>query len=373
GKPDYTYKIELHVYGACEINLPIGINQVVRYQSLNSGLPVETVQMDCISHVDGSIVAPGSGYIGENVHSLCPVFSGLNSCLNFNNQQFPGFRKWVYTKTITLPSAQTDWKFWFQGNARNGGIVNLLSPQGNFYIEAGINNFAKFNTNTPIFDAFPLPYICANVDELYLNGPIDIDDQKRGQYIRVTNQAPMRGENNFYEYAPPYSLNDPVNGGYSFNPVSGTATFRIPNTGFYVLAFRADKYSPEGELLSYTTRDVQITVMNCDKLSPVIDKVVTNLRNATFKPLTPTDSAIYVCPGSELSFEIFGYNFDPTKANKLYWSSNHKDVMPTSTFTGFDEGTDEIRGEFRWTPTADDIGDYTLIFSVNDSTCDTDL
>src|SRR5690554_6749158 len=161
GKPDYTYKIELHVYGACEDRLPIGISQMVYYQSENSGLPVENVSMDCISHVDGSVVAPGSGYLGQNVHSLCPIFDHMNSCRNINNGHLPGFYKWVYTKTITLPSAQTDWKFWFRGNARNAGIVNLQNPQGSFYVEAGINNFAKFNTNTPIFDAFPLPYICA--------------------------------------------------------------------------------------------------------------------------------------------------------------------------------------------------------------------
>src|SRR5690606_6029028 len=190
GKPDYTYKIELHLYGACEANTPIGPNQRVSFESKNSGLPVETVQMDCISHVDGSIVT--GNYSGENVHALCPVFANLNSCLDFNNQHLPGFRKWTYTKIITLPSAQTDWKFWYQSSARNFGIVNLVNPAGSFYIEAGINNFAKFNTNTPIFDAFPLPYICANVDEVYLNGPIDIDEQKKGQYIRVTNHAPMR-------------------------------------------------------------------------------------------------------------------------------------------------------------------------------------
>src|SRR5690606_7549518 len=145
-------------YGSCETGTSIGYNQSVRFQSENAGLPVETVQMDCISYIDGSIVT-NSSYRGENVHSLCHVFSGLNSCLNVSNQQFPGFRKWVYTKIITLPSPQTDWRFWYTSAARNGGIVNLVNPMGSFYIEAGINNFAKFNTNTPIFDAFPLPYI----------------------------------------------------------------------------------------------------------------------------------------------------------------------------------------------------------------------
>src|SRR5690606_24956405 len=96
GKRDYTYTIELHVYGACGTRLDIGISQTVYVESKNSGLPVEAIAMDCINHVDGSVVAPGSGYKGEIVHSLCPVFDHLNSCLVLGNDHLPGFRKWVY-------------------------------------------------------------------------------------------------------------------------------------------------------------------------------------------------------------------------------------------------------------------------------------
>ncbi len=378
GTPEYKYDVTLILYGACEWiptkSATIGVNQFFNYGSANAGFTQLNVPMIALDSFGN--VAP-TNYDGQVVHQLCPDEAGKNSCVDPTTQdKYPGFKKWVFHKIITLPSPQTDWRFWYSGSARNAGIANLFNPQGSFYIEAGLNNLKKFNVSTPRFTSNPLPYICNNVPYQYLNGPFDPDADTRGQRMVVAPQVPLRDATTPYTYNPGFNAANPINSttGYSVNPVSGTAKFSAQNQGKYVLAFRIEKWAInnpdtlwDDELIAYTTRDVQVSVLDCGQPAPITDTMPQNLTNATWKPLSETDSAIYVCPGSEMSFDI---NAKSTLAtNNLYWSSNYQSVIPTATFTKGGEGTSQITGHFSWTPTQGDVGDHSITFIAKDSTC----
>ena len=181
-------------------------------------------------------------------------------------------------------------------------------------------------------------------------------------------------------YQAGFSLANPVASptGYRVNPVSGTTEFVVPNDGVYGLAFRLDKYAEndikdpnDDVVIAYTERDVQVAVFACNEPPPNFQTAGNNgaplnLKNATYKSLTDKDSAIYVCPGSRLEFDLEARNDNQARANDLRWQSNNAQSCPGSVFTKVTNGRDTIKAKFSWTPTVNDIGDHVLIVSAID-------
>ncbi|RYD57992.1 MAG: gliding motility-associated C-terminal domain-containing protein [Sphingobacteriales bacterium] len=371
--PEYKYEVMLILYGACEANSPsIGVNQSLRYRSDNAGAAgaEQIVAMTCVDDAKNPVPA---GFDGKVVHQLCPNFDSENSCLKpANNAKYPAFKKWMYRVEVTLPSPQTDWKFyWFSGD-RNDAILNLDQTFGsrNLYIESGINNLAEYNICTPRFGSNPLPYICVNTKTKYLNDPYDIQKKDTTVKLITTSQDPLKSATERFGYLPGFSSSNPIasGSGYNVDPETGTAEFTGTQTGFFVLAFQLRRMR-QNQLLSYTMRDVQVAVLDCTKEAPEIDTVPQSLQAATWRKVADDDSGIYVCPGSEMSFSIRAKT--ATAGNKVYIRSNDF-MIPGSSFTVDGEGTEAPVGTFKWTPPANAIGDYTLILSANDSSCTID-
>ncbi|WP_276134573.1 gliding motility-associated C-terminal domain-containing protein [Polluticoccus soli] len=381
GKPSLDYSVTLILYAACE---PTSVNfdptdGLLRWESANAAFFTSKNMTPVMA--DGVTPIP-PGYTGDIVHQLCPAFEQQNSCNTpANFDKTPGYRRWIFKTTVILNSAQTDWKFWWSLGARNGKIKNIVtapngnSPQGDAYVEAGINNVAKADVSTPRFTTFPLPYICVNNKFKYLNGPVDGDVHRENNSLSTYSITPLQAANGPYFYRVGYSQANPIGSvsGFFVNSLTGVAEFTPPFSGPHVLAFRCDKTDKNtGALLAYTTRDVQVAILDCQQAPPVIDSLPQQLESATWKSYNDRDSAIYVCPGSSMTFNITAYNSNPSKVNNLYWETNIAN-LPGSTFTTSGEGTDTIRGTFSWTPGLSDVGDHDLTIIAKDSTCDSDL
>jgi gliding motility-associated-like protein len=361
GLVDYTYEVTLEIYGACEpSSASLATTETIFYRSDNGD-------------ISGNF--PVTQPNDEIVHDLCPSFANDNSCNTVANQHLTGYRKRVYRATVTLPSAQTDWRFWWRNTARNNQIVNLnQGPPTNYsylYVEAGINNVPRPDISTPYFEQMPLPYLCNGVVNTYVNSPKDLD--KRGDSLATTIRPALNNQNQPFPYNANYSASDPVGSStisvpaqpFVVNPATGAATFRAPVTGPFVLAFRCDKYQPGSAIrLSYSMRDVQVRVYDCAAPAPPIDTLPVNIQNGAI--VGPTNNKmIYVCPGSELKFDISTQVEDATA--KLYMDSE-------ADFTGYtlgvsNAGTNKVTGSFSWTPTEADLGIKTLTINSYDSSC----
>jgi len=71
----------------------------------------------------------------------------------------PGYEEAIYTDTITLPMACTDWHISYQNCCRNASITNLQSPAAqSFYVSTTIDNSAGINNNSPRYFIDPLFY-----------------------------------------------------------------------------------------------------------------------------------------------------------------------------------------------------------------------
>lgn len=355
GTTEYKYRITFDIYKACEagaIDLPAQVN--ITYFSNNAGF---------------NGVVPLNTPIIDTLDGLCDNYKDSNSChVPANLDRLPGFVRHRFEGTLTLPSAQTDWVFWWRGGNRNGAIENIQGPAGTWiYIEAGLNNLTKYNNSTPRFVIDPLPYICINQPATYLNGPYD----PNGDSLSIISQTPLDNANISLNYKAGYSLADPVatsfDNPYRVNRQTGTATFTPTLQGLFVLGFRCEEYERgTGIQLGYIMRDVQISVLKCTAPPPPLDSLPTDINQGSIVKAGNQGNAVFVCPGSPMSFDMT--TSSPVSTSNVYMEAN-TNTLPGSQFTTSGDGTSTVTGTFSWTPTQADIGEHTLIITSKDSTC----
>ncbi len=366
---DLVYEVTLDIYGNCGTNsASLGANPGptarIRIQSENAGYD-ETIETDVPER--------------DTVDELCPTFKPLNSCRVPANANFQAYARDRYKYLWTAPSQQEDWKFSWNNSARNG-VLNLQRNFQSIYVECGLNNLVKPYNSTPRFTVSPLPYICQGQPAFYLNGPIDPNKDS----MRVSTVYPLAWNGTavdtlFYGSCA-CTLNDPIGSDpgnpYNMNPITGTASYTPLNVGQYILAFRCDEYEPKtGKKLGYITRDVQISIFACNTPPPPIDQQPQNIQDGIFVTKGTGEeeiSALYVCPGANLSFVASAASTDPNA--QLYLESNAGVVIPGANFDipasgAGSNGTPAPRGTFSWIPTNNDLGDHTLIIAAKDSTC----
>jgi gliding motility-associated-like protein len=364
GTTDYKYEITLQIYAACDVNqissLPIGFDQI-RIWSTNAN-------KDTSIYFGDPFFAANPGYltmVADTVDQLCGSFKPQNSCRQAGVvDKYPGYARNTYKLIYSLPSAQTDWKFSWNSGARNGGIKNLLNPSSlSIYVEAGLNNLDKYYNSTPRFTEVPLPYICINQPAIYLNGPVDPDNDSLITFV----QTPLNGAaNSLCPYAPGYTYLAPIDvsasNPFKLDPRTGTATFTPTQVAPYVLAFRCEEYDPKTlKQMAYIFRDVDVTVLPCTTPPPPIDPTPLNTLNTSF-----VKGALYICPGSNASFDVGSQSSNP--AANIFMYANIA-ATPGALFTPTGQGTNSVKGTFSWTPTINDLGDHTIIIESEDSTC----
>ena len=351
GTTEYKYVVTLDVYRACENGASAPTTANIFWASTNAGF-----------QDNRNITNP----IRDTLDELCAAFKPINACRQPTNQQYPAFIRHRFIDTVILPSAQTDWRFWWSSCCRNSGIVNLTNT-GSMYVEAGLNNVTKYNNSTPRFLVSPLPYTCAGQPTTYLNAPYDPNNDS----VVTQLQEVWDGAASQIAYlAPNYSLQDPIQSTagnpFTFDPATGTATFTPVAQGKYVMGFRCYDYERgTGIPLGYSTRDVQINIFSCTAPPPAVDSLPLQLGGSSIVEVNGKKSII-ACPGSDIQFDINTESQNPT--SNIYLQANTSQ-LPGSQFNTTGDGSQKVSGVFTWTPTIADIGEHTLIITGKDSTC----
>lgn len=344
--PDYTYRVTLVTYSSCNCGLTTGLNETLYYSSANGATGNLSIKF-----------VPEKNK-PDTIDQLCPNISKINQCRVPGNSQYPGYKRMRYSVDITLPSGQSDWRFWWSSSARNPSTN--LTTTGSLYIEVGMDVLTQYYNNTPRFSSNPLPYICAGQKATYLNLPNDPDKDD----ITITSTVPKNSATGNVTYAGGYSSNNPIGpgSGFTLNSKTGTAEFTPSLVGLYTLSFNAT----DGK--SYVIRDVQIAVLKCSTPPPKIDSLPQNIVNATLQDVDKIGKMIYACPGSNIKFDINCWT--DTITNQVYMRADNATSLPSpSNFSTKNEGTQRVTGTLEWTPTVNDYGDYNVLFSGFDSTC----
>ncbi|XZF16012.1 gliding motility-associated C-terminal domain-containing protein [Chitinophagaceae bacterium MMS25-I14] len=385
GQADLRYAIVLDVYKACEWgNSDLYYPEYVTISSASLGVASYTVTMD----------TAGTGHRSDTLDQLCSQFAPINSC-RVQNTIYPGFVRSRYTDTVVLQGQATDWVFQWTDGSRNAGITNLAQGGNhNILITVQLNNLLHYNNSSPRFTVDPIPYLCINQLASFFNGPVD----PNGDSIRVENAWPRGcsfitatacgtgswtpynvtpsacGVNGEIPYntpcgttapAYPYSITNPVASStpYTVDPLSGITHFTPTNTGKFVIAFRCYEYDRQtGTMLGYITRDVQVSVLNCNSPAPTIDTVPINVVGGSLGQ----GNVILGCPGSNISFTMQAHSQSSTNSVNLGVDTS---AAPGCQFTITGQGTGNPSANFSWTPTLNDVGDHIVVIQAVDSTC----
>jgi len=304
---------------------------------------------------------------GSEVSPLCLAQIINSTC---NGGTLPGVQQRIYKGTIKLTENCSDYVFYWGACCRNASLASTLVYNANttgMRVTATLNKQAAGGCdNSPEFTSLPVPYICMNQLINYNQGGFDSDgDSLVYNLVPPMNDATSYAGSTPIKYQAPWSYSYPLTtstGTIGFDPATGQITM-FPTAQMYtIMALRIDEYR-KGVLIGSTMRDIQVVVLECNNMSPVIS-------GSQFNNLTggnQTDfNRVEVCPGSTLSFESF---FADSDYNKITLSSNAITVLSGSTFTPTYFKNDSGKINITWTPTPYDTGTHVITVTVNDDAC----
>ena len=288
------------------------------------------------------------------VSPICPSQLTQTTCYGGN---LPGIEQYVYTGIVTLPAQCADWVISYTLCCRNAAITNLSNPaSANIYIEAHLNNTNGLCDNSPIFTTLPTPYYCTNNQYNYNHGGIDVD----GDSLVFTLTNPLTGAGQAIGYVGGHNPTNPltITGLFQFNTSTGQMTFTPSTPQNSVLDVLVQEYR-NGVLIGSTMRDMQIVVLNCNNVPPVMTGI--NFSS----PTNPANFITGICAGQPLCFDV---DFtDPTAGNTVNatWNAG----IPGATFTVTNNGTTHAVGHFCWTPSLNDVGAHNFTVTLRNNAC----
>lgn len=284
---------------------------------------------------------PGTG---QEIPIVCS--SATTEC---QGGTYPGVQEWIYRATVTL-SAASDWVFSFDLCCRNAAITTISNPGGqNIHVEATLNNLNFPCNSSPAFSTKPVPFICINQNFTFNNGASDPD----GDFITYEVINPMNGANSSVTYLPPYTASQPLTTSMpmGFDTVTGDINMESTMLEVTVLAVKVKQWR-NNQLVGYVIRDIQLRSMNCNNSYPYISGI-----GGTWAFISNA------CVGTNLNFNIYTYDPDPSQVITLTWNNG----ITGATFT-VSPGANPT-GNFSWTPGTNDIGTHCFTITVSDDNC----
>ena len=229
---------------------------------------------------------------------------------------------------------------------RNGGVVNIPNSINQpFYIETilEINPFIGIN-NSPRLLNPPIDNGCVGYPFLHNPGAYDIDGDSIAYEL-----VNCRGVDGFF--IPGYSY-PPFTVSFGIDPITGTLTWDSPTSiGEYNVAILIKEYR-NGVFVGSITRDMQITIANCNNRPPEIQEV--------------NDTCIEVGQTLDLLIEAIDVDNDlvtlrGTGGPLLLSDSPATFLQPVM-------GTGSVSSTFSWQPscTSVQLQPYQMVFKAKD-------
>lgn len=296
---------------------------------------------------------------------ICP--NAKTTCDN-PGAALAGYKEWIYSKIVTLPSRCNYWKISTYVSNRNASdnIQNATSQP--LYLEATFDNTVSLNNSSPYVTRYHIPYIFKS----WISSLNDWIQDPDGDSIVTTVVYPLTGVSSctdtpknvsFVSATPQLSIpNNPfqTNGSFVCHPIKNRLIFSSINVGKGSVATKTSEYR-NGKLIGSVMRETQIQTLPNTTL-PYPSLSIGCLNGGTLQ-----GSAVQVCAGQPVSF---CYDIVYTdKSIKAFVGDNHSTSFPGSGTSYSTQGADSIRGTFSWTPSLFDNGKYSLQLNITDSTC----
>jgi gliding motility-associated-like protein len=288
-------------------------------------------------------------------------------------------REGIYIGILNLKPSMYGYYLVHRRCCRNS-MLNVKDSMGQTYF-AIIPPTNIFNS-TPVFNAVPAPYICANdtISLLYTASDPDGDSltyslgwpYQGGDAFNPIPGAATKFDSSIIkgvDYYPGYSPVRPLGAsGYAkIDKITGVLKIYAPSVGRYAIAVDVMEYR-KGVYISTTRRDVQIIAMLCDpqaapKRIPVSDSI----------PIDSSTTTTYIVEaGYRLAFNL-KYVTDQSNVTAFKYSgfvTNPGNVTNKPQFS-YTLNNQYVTAYFNWQTTCRDAGSmpYTFTVSVYDTGC----
>ncbi len=218
--------------------------------------------------------------------------------------------------------------------------------------------------STPLLTTAPIDIACIGTIYTHNPGAIDFERDSLSYELIVPLQGPD-SEVPSYQFPDQVPFENPDNQ-FNIDPNSGVITWvTAQKPGEYNVAFRVNEWR-NGLLMSSTIRDMQITVIECDNVPPVVNTEV---------------EEICVIAGELIEFDVEATAPDFEVEQKVKLTADggpFEMIYSPATFTPEDDSfqDDPVVKTFRWQTTCEHISDqyYQVVFrAVDDYLGDTGL
>lgn len=296
-----------------------------------------------------------SAYIVPDLPGGCTVGAGLCT------------ERGLLTGTVDLPLNFGGYHLYFQMNARNLSITNLLNPNN-----TGIGYYAfipppLLPNSSPVWLGVPTPLLCINDTSTFINAATDPD----GDQLIFSFEVPYNSVDNGGGIIPPpnvlpssiplvnyvggYSVNQPFGaGGYSFiNGATGLTQYMPTVQGNYVVAVEVKEYR-NGVLIGRTRRDLQLQAVVCPP-------------NDAPEAIGAQGTSFTVQAGASLCFDVAFQ--DPNADSLLLTASgtifDGNLFSPPATIIAPVNGATSVGSTFCWDTDCAQAQDQPYLFSVS--------
>ena len=364
------YKITVIVYGDCGpasagsfALLPTASPQVCVFDGTSS-----------VTSLSLTIQAPSAG---TEITPVCPADS-LNTQCHSTSSPTPGIKKFVYTKTYTLPYASANWKFVFTGNlgagssaGRAAALTNLpVTPATTMCLVATLNNSTTYNSN-PILTILPVPFFCLNGDDNYNPGAVDADGDSLSFALTPASNYTGGTTCNTSSISPcayvttyPYSGSNPLHtlpGTFGFDPVTGQISFVPDILQRSVVVYTISEWR-NGVLMGTMQREMSFTVLTCTTPAPDGYLLAGGATNGTVDDSTH----FHICANNG----PFAISMGASSTNPLLnITVSNTGVPPGCTVNVVNNGTPNPNITVSWTSTGVTPGSYTFFLNFRDNAC----
>jgi len=287
---------------------------------------------------------------GDNTKSILPRANGPSGGQgNQGEIVAPDIKKNLYIGTHTFPGAST-FKISMEDPNRNYGIQNIPnSVEVPFFIETQliINPFIGVNSSPQLLLP-PIDQGCVN--QPYLHNPGAYDPDGDSLSFRLVSCRGAGGEK-IPGYQLPNQVGTNVGSTFTMNPYTGEILWINPAMqGEYNIAFLVEEWR-NGLKIGYVTRDVQITIVTCDNVAPVITPI--------------NDTCIEA--GSTLEFNVVATDADNNNISLEAYGSPFEIANP-AIFISPSDSAGRNTGLFRWATTCNQVkkNAYQVFFKATD-------
>lgn len=292
------------------------------------------------------------------VSQLCGYELPNSTC---NGGTLPGMNQKVYQRVVVLDSCDSWTISW--GIANRNPSVNLDSAGNTYFfnVTASINNAFAVENNSPIFNAQPIPYVCANQMTNYSFGVTEQD----GDSLVYSFTDPLGGQEGnpiLLDYQLGYTVQQPIPG-IIIDPSTGLLSFTPTSIGNFVVVIKVEEFR-NGILIGYVKRDIQFVVRACtNNILPFLGGEITNL---TGNAIQTGPYALEMCEGN--TFNFTASFLDQDIGDTLAIISNIYNVLPGAIITF--NGTNPLSANITWTATSGSFAqNNSFSLTVNDNAC----